>query len=37
VDESPIITSPDLRRAQRPRRRAVAAAVIVLGLLGLAA
>jgi hypothetical protein len=37
VDDPSIITAPDMRRAQRPRRRALVAAVVVLGLLGLAA
>jgi hypothetical protein len=35
VHESPVITSPDLRHAHRPRRRAIAAAVVVIGLFGL--
>jgi hypothetical protein len=37
MDDTSIITAPDMRRAQRPRRRAFVAAVVVLGLLGFAA
>ena len=34
---SPLIPSPDMSAARRPRRRALAAAALLIGLLGLAA
>ena len=34
---TPLIPSPDMSLARRPRRRAIAAAAVLLGLLGLAA
>ena len=34
---TPLIPSPDMSAARRPRRRALAAAALLIGLLGLAA
>ena len=34
---SPLIPSPDMSAARRPRRRALAAAALLIGLFGLAA